>query len=154
VGTTIKTLPFGMEADLAAGSQQEYKAQWNAKQLNLRKFKLLGWIMKAEIPNSYTGSSNECAIMKNYTDYREAVPGAGGPMPTVTKGDGLIAIVGLFNQGGDSGTQTPVGLVHNLPEPITFDRDDTLAIHIIFVNKSGSKVRFELYGSFIIEAID
>ena len=152
VGTkTIKTLPFGMEADLAAGSQEEYKAQWNAKQLNLRKFRLLGWILRAEIPNSYTGSSNECHIMKNYTDLRECVPGAGGPMSTVTKGDGLIASVGLFNQGG---TQTPIGLVHNLPEAIEFDRDDTLAIHIIFVNKSGSKVRFELYGSLVIEAID
>ena len=55
MGTTIKTLPFGMEADLAAGTQEEYKAQWNAKQLNLRKFKLLGWIMKAEIPIATTG---------------------------------------------------------------------------------------------------
>jgi len=147
----IKTLPFGMEADLAAGSQEEYKAQWNAKQLNLRKFRLLGWILRAEIPDSTTGSSNECHIMKNYTDYRETMPGAGGPMSSISKGDGLIASVGLFNQGG---TQTPIALVHNLPEPVLFDRDDTLAIHIIFVNKAGSKVRFELYGTFVIEAID
>ena len=148
---TIKTLPFGMEADLDAGTQKEYKAQWNAKQLNLRRFRLLGWILRAEIPDSTTGSSNECQIMKNYTDYREAMPGAGGPMSSVSKGDGLIASVGLFNQGG---TQTPIALVHNLPEPITFDRDDTLAIHLIFVNKASESVIFEFNGSFIIEAID
>ena len=89
--------------------------------------------------------------MKNYTELRDTIPGIGDEMSSVTKGDGLIASVGLFNQGG---TQTPIGLVYNLPEPITFDRDDTLAIHLIFVNKASESVIFELNGSFIIEAID
>ena len=151
VGTTIKTLPFAMEAHLPGGTQEEYRAQWNAKQLNLRRFKLLGWILRAEIPDGTSGSSNECHIMKNYTELRDTIPGIGDEMSSVTKGDGLIASVGLFNQGG---TQTPIALVHNLPEPIVFDRDDTLAIHIIFVNKASETVVFELNGSFIIEAID
>jgi len=150
----VTTIPLHWEYDVDAGSQAEHKLSFSPREKNLRKIRLLGWTARGELQDETTaGTSMALHIMKNYTDFRQAMPGAGAPTTTIDEGH-WGAYIGSVQIVNTAGTCKAYGCNVQLPKPVEFDRDDTLGLHMIATNKGSAAKRFEFYAVLYVEVED
>ena len=150
----VTTIPLWWQKHIAAGSQAEDKLKFTPRERNLRKIRLLGWTARGELQNdTNTGSSIALHIMKNFTEFRDAQPGAGASTTTISEGHwgGVIGSIQIVNTAG---TCKHYNTDVMLPKPVEFDRDDVLGLHLIATNKSGSEMIYEFHAVLYVEVED
>ena len=135
------------ESDVAASSQFDRTWTITPRQMNVKRFKLLGWkIDRIETAGEGSdGSGIEVYFGKNQD-------GKGPWLDAVQFGERFLGGGGLVYTGG--GKVMPVENCFTYPEPIPFDADDSLYIFTTWINKGGSAARYELHLTIFLEVED
>jgi len=92
------------------------------------------------ITDDTIASSTNAFILWNSTDYRAVSPQIGTPSASMVEGRNIITCFQARNNSQRSGFAETGMFVP--PQPILFDENDVLGVHMILVNKGAADARF------------
>ena len=126
------------EKDMGAGEQFDKVWKISPREMNVKRFKVLGWCMsRLELGyNDAIGSAIEVYFGKNQD-------GKGPFLDAVQFGERFIGGGGIVITGNTSAVTFNTNVV--LPEPVPFDTDDVLYIFTTWINKRSDTQRFEMH---------
>ena len=132
------------ETDVGAGSQFDKIWKISPRQMNVKRFNLLGW----NIDRIETGGPGDCAL-EVYVGKND--DGKGPFLDAWQFGERFLGGGGLIYNGSQL-IPHPLQLIY--PKPIPFDIDDVLVLFTTWINKSSETRRFELHMTFLLEVED